>query len=112
MTGGVLTAAALGGPFGLAAIGGLAAVAAGEYLGAQRTQRGGHVDPEQVGRPSGAVLQAVERLGREERETPETGGEPGAAAPPEVDRREAGRPEPDPLEPRPSDATQGRAGPG
>jgi hypothetical protein len=53
----------MGGPIGLAALGGLAAVAATEYLGAG----GGspQVDPDKVGQPSDAVLQMVKRLDEE-----------------------------------------------
>jgi hypothetical protein len=48
-----------GGPTGLAAIGGVAAVAAAEYLGARRTGAGAL---EEIGRPSEIALQAVERI--------------------------------------------------
>jgi hypothetical protein len=56
-------AVVMGGPIGLAALGGLAAVAATEYLGAG----GGspQVDPDKVGQPSDAVLQMVKRLDEE-----------------------------------------------
>ena len=60
--GAFVAAAAAGGPLGLAALGGLAAVAASEYLGASRGTPGAAIDPTDVGRPSEAVLQAVKRL--------------------------------------------------
>lgn len=47
-----------GGPIGIAAIGGVAAVAAAEYLGAKRDHDG--PDLESVGRPSEVILQALE----------------------------------------------------
>jgi hypothetical protein len=64
-----LGAAVLGGPVGLMAAGGLAALAATEYLGVTggRRQAG---DLETLGQPSEAARQAVERLERE--------GEPSA----------------------------------
>jgi hypothetical protein len=58
-----VAAAAVGGPAGLAIIGGVAAVAAAEYLGANRA---GGTSVEHVGRASDAVIQAVERLDRGE----------------------------------------------
>ncbi|HEY6058784.1 MAG TPA: hypothetical protein VIV06_12195 [Candidatus Limnocylindrales bacterium] len=82
MAGPVIIAAAAG-PVGLAAIGGLAAVAAAEYIGASRGEHAGSVDPGSVGRPSEAVLMAVERLEREER-----GGSPDVR---EENDRAAGR---------------------
>ncbi len=63
--GAVVAAAAAGGPLGLAALGGLAAVAAAEYLGAGRGTPGASIDAIGVGRPSEAVLQAVKRLDEE-----------------------------------------------
>jgi len=60
--GAVVAAAAVGGPLGLVALGGLAAVAASEYRGASRGSPGGAVEEEDVGRPSEAVLQALKRL--------------------------------------------------
>lgn len=62
---GAIAAAAIGGPAGLAIIGGVAAVAAAEYLGASRGGAGG-VPPEQVGQASEAVLQAIQKLDRGE----------------------------------------------
>jgi hypothetical protein len=77
---GVILAGTLGGPVGLAAIGGLAAVAAAEYAGARRPD-GGPLEIASVGRPSEAALLAVERLEHagEEVPTPPT----AAADPPE-----------------------------
>jgi hypothetical protein len=57
----MIVGAVVGGPIGLAAIGGVAAVAAAEYLGT-RTRGTGEAELESVGRPSEIVLQAVERL--------------------------------------------------
>ena len=75
-----LGAAVLGGPVGLVAAGGLAALAATEYLGV--TGGGRHAgDLETLGQPSEAALQAVERLERE--------GEP--PAPPQKDHDEGSR---------------------
>jgi RNA polymerase subunit RPABC4/transcription elongation factor Spt4 len=68
--GAVVAAAAAGGPLGLVALGGLAAVAASEYLGAGRGMSGAAVDVEDVGRPSEAVLQALTRLDHEAALTP------------------------------------------
>lgn len=73
--GAVVAAAAVGGPLGLAALGGLAAVAASEYLGAGRGTSGATIDVKDVGRPSDAVLQAARRLDDEAARAaaPETG---------------------------------------
>jgi len=73
--GAVVAAAAAGGPLGLVALGGLAAVAASEYLGAGRGMSGAAVDGTDVGRPSEAVLQALKRLDHEAAEAtaPKTG---------------------------------------
>ena len=61
----VVAAAAAGGPLALGAIGGLAAVAAVEYLGAGSAGRAaGGPDADAVGHPSEAALKAVERLER------------------------------------------------
>jgi hypothetical protein len=57
----LIVGAMAGGPAGLAAIGGVAAVAAVEYLGAGRGGAGS-VNSEDVGRPSEVVLQALGRL--------------------------------------------------
>lgn len=57
-------AAALPGPIALAAIGGLAGVAALEYMGARRGEGGGPVDLESVGRPSELAREVAERLDR------------------------------------------------
>ena len=57
----LIIGAMAGGPAGLAAIGGVAAVAAVEYLGAGRGGAGS-ANPEDVGRPSEVVLQALGRL--------------------------------------------------
>jgi hypothetical protein len=62
---GAIAAAAIGGPAGLAIVGGVAAVAAAEYLGAGRTGAGGDAAGH-VGEASDAVRQAVDRLDRGE----------------------------------------------
>ena len=56
----LIVGAMAGGPIGLAAIGGVAAVAAAEYLGASRGTRAAAL--ENVGKPSEVVLQALEHL--------------------------------------------------
>jgi hypothetical protein len=81
MASGVILAAAAGGPAGLAAIGGLAAVAAVEYFGTKGDGSGGPVDLVSVGKPSGATLMALERLERE--------GEPVLDHPPDADSEDA-----------------------
>ena len=55
----LIVGAMAGGPIGLAAIGGVAAVAAAEYLG---TRRGGSGSLEDVGKPSEVALQALEHI--------------------------------------------------
>jgi hypothetical protein len=70
----LIVGAMAGGPVGLAAIGGVAAVAAVEYLGAGRGGAGTPV--EDVGKPSEVVLQALEQLA-----APGPGDQPGAIAP-------------------------------
>jgi hypothetical protein len=61
----VVAAAAMGGPMGIAILGGVAAVGAAEYLGANVVGPDG-VPVDQVGQASGAVLEAVEKLERGE----------------------------------------------
>jgi hypothetical protein len=56
----LIVGAMAGGPIGLAAIGGVAAVAAAEYLGARGGTGEGSL--EHVGRPSEVALQALEHL--------------------------------------------------
>jgi len=62
---GVIAAAAMGGPMGIAILGGVAAVGAAEYLGVTKVGPGG-VPIDQVGQASGAVLEAIEKLERGE----------------------------------------------
>src|SRR5262245_39228662 len=62
---GVVAAAAAGGPLGLVVIGGVAAVAAAEYLGAGTDGSPG-TPAEEVGKVSDAALQAIEKLDRGE----------------------------------------------
>ena len=61
MAPGLIVAAAAGGPIGLLAIGGVAAVVAGEYLTTKRVGPDA-VSLEDVGKPSEVVLQALEHL--------------------------------------------------
>jgi hypothetical protein len=63
---GAIAAAVVGGPVGLAALGGIAAVAAAEYIGAGRDRGGAGVDLEDVGRPSEITLLALEQIERTE----------------------------------------------
>jgi len=62
---GVVAAAAMGGPMGIAILGGVAAMGAAEYLGAGKVGPDG-VPVDQVGEASGAVLEAIEKLERGE----------------------------------------------
>jgi hypothetical protein len=65
MASGAMVAAVVGGPVGLAIVGGLAAGAAVEYLGTRRDHAGAPEHLEDVGRPSPTTLLALERLERE-----------------------------------------------
>jgi hypothetical protein len=64
--GAIVAALVVGGPVGLAALGGVAAVAAAEYAGAGRS-RIGAPELEAVGRPSEVALKALEQLEQAER---------------------------------------------
>ena len=68
----LIVGAVAGGPIGLVAIGGVAAVAAAEYMGAGRGA-GSSARPEDVGRTSEVVLRALDRL--------EHGSDSGGALP-------------------------------
>ncbi len=57
----LIVGAMAGGPIGLAAIGGVAAVAAAEFLGTRPGRAGGSL--ESVGKPSEVALQAIAQLG-------------------------------------------------
>ena len=70
---GVIPAAALGGPAGLAILGGIAAVAAAEYLSA-KGPNGGGVDPNRVGELGGLAQLALQKT---------TNAEPPGSEPPE-----------------------------
>jgi hypothetical protein len=61
----LIMGAVAGGPIGLVAIGGVAAVAGTEFLGT-RVGGPGATNPEDVGKPSEAALQALGRLGEAE----------------------------------------------
>jgi hypothetical protein len=92
MASGLMAGAMAGGPLGIAAIGGVAAVAAVEYLGAGRGGPGG-ADLESVGKPSEVVLQALDRLG-DEPAAPELPG--NATDGEEAEGGPGGQPLPDP----------------
>jgi hypothetical protein len=78
MAGGAIMAGLMGGPVGLAALGGLAAVAASEYLGAG----GSRPDLATLGQPDELATRVVERLEREERDGSATS--PGGSARPDA----------------------------
>ncbi len=83
MASGAIVAAVAGGPVGLIAVGGFAAVAAVEYLGGRSADGTGSADLESVGELSGAARMALERIERE--------GEPAAGSnPPAETRPDAG----------------------
>jgi hypothetical protein len=78
---GVIPAAALGGPAGLAIVGGIAAVAAVEYLSA-KGPGGAHTDPETVGQLSGLAQLALDKVEREgDTHAIEPGADPGVTEP-------------------------------
>jgi hypothetical protein len=66
---GIIPAAAMGGPAGLAIIGGIAAVAAVEYMSG-KGPGGGRTDPESVGTLGGVAQLALEKFAREGEATP------------------------------------------
>jgi hypothetical protein len=76
---GIIPAVAMGGPAGLAIIGGIAAVAAVEYMSG-KGPGGAQTDPASVGKLGGVAQLALDRITRE--------GEP-AATPPEPDPQAA-----------------------
>jgi hypothetical protein len=86
---GVFGAAMLGGPVGLAALGGIAVIGAAEYAMAG-SSRGGAPALQDVGRPSAVTLQALEHLAADPGDEPAISSdlandpwrdEPGRAAP-------------------------------
>jgi hypothetical protein len=83
---GILPAAALGGPAGLAILGGIAAVAAVEYASG-RGPGGAHVDPATVGELGGVAKLALEKL---EREAEQPSTDPAATTPGPIDAADAG----------------------
>jgi hypothetical protein len=89
MANGVMVAAAIGGPVGLVALGGMAAVVASEYVGARR-DHGSTPALDALGRPSEVALRALERLDAEEHGRP--AGE-APAADPWRDEPRAGEPQ-------------------
>ncbi|HEY2917185.1 MAG TPA: hypothetical protein VGI98_08230 [Candidatus Limnocylindrales bacterium] len=62
MAGSAIVAAAAGGPAGLAALGGLAAIVAVEYLGTGSGSGGRRVSLDELGNPSEAARMMVDRL--------------------------------------------------
>lgn len=76
----LIVAAAAGGPIGLMAIGGVAAVVAGEYLTTKRDGPGGG-GLESVGKPSEVLLQALEHLDDGSLADPATGSTRSTEAP-------------------------------
>ena len=72
----LIVGAMAGGPIGLAAIGGVAAVAAAEFMGTRRSGSGGAL--EDVGRPSEVVLRAMEHI--DDGTLPASGGSPAESA--------------------------------
>ncbi len=77
---GLIIAAAAGGPIGMLAIGGVAAVAAVELMGTKRDGPEG-MSLENVGRPSEVLLQAIEHadaVGDGEPDAPDASGEADA----------------------------------
>ena len=76
--GAVLAALVIGGPVGLAALGGVAAVAAAEYAGAGRSHAGSPRNLEDVGRPNEITLRALEQVEQAERDGSDAGHEDGA----------------------------------
>ena len=62
MASGVMVAAMAGGPVGLAALGGLAAVGAAEYATASRRRGDGAPGYDDIGRPSDIAREVAERL--------------------------------------------------
>lgn len=63
----LIVGAMAGGPIGLAAIGGVAAVAAAEFLGARRPGDAASLD--EIGKPSEVALQAVRNMAARDAET-------------------------------------------
>jgi hypothetical protein len=78
----LIVGAAVGGPLGLAAIGGVAAVAGVEYLGARRPGLTAPDGLEAVGRPSEIARAVAERLDRGEPVDPAGPGAESAAGEP------------------------------
>jgi len=78
--GAVLAALVVGGPVGLAALGGVAAVAAAEYAGAGRPHLGAPDNLEDVGRPSEITLRALEHLEDAGNDGSDAGHDDGASA--------------------------------
>ena len=82
---GLIPAAAMGGPAGIAIVGGIAAVAAVEYLSG-KGPGGPHTDPSTVGVLGGVAqlaLEKVERGGDADTEAPTPAGEAGGPPTPE-----------------------------
>ncbi len=101
---GVVIAAAAGGPIGLAALGGIAAVAAAEYAGASRGPDGRPLELDAVGRPSEAAVEALRRLDAEAGAADEPSADAASATEPGVETTQP----PDPW----ADLPPASAGPG
>jgi hypothetical protein len=78
--GAVVAALVIGGPVGLAALGGIAAVAAAEYAGAGRSHLATPANITDVGRPSEITLRALEQVQQSEREESQPTHDDGASA--------------------------------
>ena len=77
---GVMAAAVMGGPIGLVALGGIAAVAAAEYAGAGRNRAGAPESLEDIGRLDAITLLALEHVEKAEHDA--SGPAAGDAASP------------------------------
>jgi hypothetical protein len=84
----LMIGAAAGGPIGFLALGGVAAVAAVEFLGANRDGVNGPA-LEDVGKPSEVLLQALEHAGDAPRD--DAGAAPAAAPEPDAAAADGGR---------------------
>lgn len=89
---GIVAAAIIGGPVGLAALGGVAAVAAAEYAGARRDHASGPERLADVGRISSVAQLAIDQLQRAPDEPADASADPW--------RDEPGRSEARPWAPR------------
>jgi hypothetical protein len=91
-------AVAIGGPAGLAILGGIAVVAAAEYAGAKRPDAAS-IDLADIGRPSEVALRALARLG--------SGGEAPVVDGADASPSEVAPPPPDPWRDLPPEPAAG-----